>query len=203
MRRAAPTGRSPKLAHFEQRQSVQWEKKKQIAHRAAELIDDGDTLVLDGGSTTYELAQLLVGRALQVVTNSLPVASLFTASANSDLVLIGGYVHTKTGVCIGPYANKMLESLNVRRAILSVAGVADDGLYNSNLLLVETERAMISAADEVIVVADSTKFGHKSLAKLCGLEEIDAMVVDNELSQEWQAKIEAAGVRLELAGGCQ
>ena len=81
-------------------------------------------------------------------------------------MLVGGYVHTRTGVCLGPYANGMLADLTVRRAVLSVSGVNEKGFYNSNLLLVETERAMMQAADEVIVVADSTKFGHTSLAHL-------------------------------------
>ena len=140
-----------------------------IAAAAARLIEDGDTILLDGGSTTYELARSLVGRPLQVVTNSLPVANLFTSSAAADLVLIGGYVHTRTGVSLGPYANQMLAELNVRRAVLSVAGVNTNGYYNSNLLLVETERAMMKAADEVIVVADSTKFDRSSLALLGSL----------------------------------
>ena len=137
-----------------------------IARAASELIEEGDTILLDGGSTTYELAQLLVGRPLQVVTNSLPVANLLTSS-DADLVMVGGYIHTRTGVSLGPYAIQMLRSLNVRRAVLSVAGVNDEGFYNSNLLLVETEQAMMKAADEVIVVADSTKFGCTSLARLC------------------------------------
>ncbi|MCA9267379.1 MAG: DeoR/GlpR transcriptional regulator, partial [Planctomycetales bacterium] len=161
------TGPSPKLPHFDQRQSAHWDKKKQIAQYASQLIEDGDTLLLDGGSTTYELAQLLAGRPLQVVTNSLPVANLFMASAETDLVVIGGYVHHRTGVSLGPYAQGMLQELNVRRAVISVAGISDRGLFNSNLLLVETERAMMESAEEVIVVADSTKFGHQSLARLC------------------------------------
>ena len=156
--------------------------------------------MLDGGSTTYELARLLVDRALQVVTNSLPVANLFTASDRADLVLIGGYVHTRTGVCLGPYANAMLADLNVRRAVLSVSGVVEKGYYNGNLLLVETEQAMMAAADEVIVVADSSKFGHTSLALLCGLSEVDVLVVDRGISEEWRQRLVAAGVRLMVAG---
>ena len=137
------TGPSPKIQHFDQRQKAQWEKKRLIAEAAGRLIEDGDTVLLDGGSTTYELARVLVGRPLQVVTNSLPVANLFTSSDSADLVLIGGYVHARTGVSLGPYANQMLADLNVRRAVLSVAGITDGGYYNSNLLLVETERAMM------------------------------------------------------------
>ena len=163
------TGPSPKLPHFDQIQAKNWEKKRQIAQVAASLIDDGDTVLLDGGSTTYELAQLLVGRALQVVTNSLPVANLFSSSESADLVFVGGYIHSRTGVSLGPYATDMLRELNCRRAMLSVAGVHEQGLYNSNLLLVETERAMMESSDEVVVLADSTKFDHKSLARLCDL----------------------------------
>ena len=83
------TGPQPKLPHFDLRQPAQWDKKRQIALAASQLIEDGDTILLDGGSTTYELARLLVGRPLQVVTNSLPVANLFMSS-KADLVIVGG-----------------------------------------------------------------------------------------------------------------
>jgi len=197
------TGPSPKLTHFDQRQALNWDKKRQIAVAASRLIDDNDTILLDGGTTTYELAQLLVGRPLQVVTNSLPVANLFTSSELTDLVLVGGYVHAKTGVSLGPYANQMLAGLNVRRAVVSVAGINERGCYNSNLLLVETERAMMASAEEVIVVADSTKLGHTSLARLCELREIDVLVTDREIPPPWRERIEAAGVKLIVADAAE
>jgi DeoR/GlpR family transcriptional regulator of sugar metabolism len=192
------TGAAPRLPHFDERQPSQWDKKKTIAQEAARLIDDGDTVLLDGGSTTYEVARLLVGRPLQIVTNSLPVANLFASNSNSDLVLLGGYVYPRTGVALGPYANEMLARLNVRRTVLSVAGINERGYFNSNLLLVETERAMMSAADDVIVVADSTKFGRQSLAHLCGLAEVQHLVVDHEISREWRDKMSQAGVALHV-----
>jgi DeoR/GlpR family transcriptional regulator of sugar metabolism len=193
------TGPSPKLPHFDERQAAQWDKKKLIAAEAVKLIDDGDTVLLDGGSTTYEVARRLVGRPLQIVTNSLPVANLFASNANHDLVLLGGYVYPRTGVALGPYANEMLAHLNVRRTILSVAGITERGFFNSNLLLVETERAMMQAADEVIVVADSTKFGRQSLAHLCGLDEVRHLVVDHEISCEWRDKLVEAGLNVHVA----
>src|SRR6266404_8298011 len=170
------TGSSPKLPHFDERQPAQWDKKRLIARRAVELIENGDTLLLDGGTTAYEVARLLVGRPLQIVTNSLPVANLFASSADTDLVLLGGYVYPRTGVSLGPYANEMLARLNVRKTVLSVAAINERGFYNSNLLLVETERAMMQAAEEVIVVADSTKFGHQSLAHLAPLDAVQYLV---------------------------
>ncbi|HWB00832.1 MAG TPA: DeoR/GlpR family DNA-binding transcription regulator [Pirellulales bacterium] len=193
------TGSSPQLPHFEERQPAQWDKKQAIARRAAELVEDGDALLLDGGTTTYEVARLLLGRRLQVVTNSLPLANLFASNSSTDLVLIGGYVYSRTGVALGPYANEMLASVNVRRTIMSVAGINDRGFYNSNLLLVETERAMMRAADEVIVVADSTKIGHQSLAHLCALDAVDCLVIDDGVDAAWRKKIIAAGVKLIVA----
>jgi DeoR/GlpR family transcriptional regulator of sugar metabolism len=193
------TGTAPKLPHFEEKQPANWEKKRAIAQRAAELIENGDTLLLDGGTTAYEVARLLVGRPLQIVTNSLPVANLFASDANTDLVLLGGYVYPRTGVSLGPYANEMLTHLNVRKTVLSVAGINERGFYNSNLLLVETERAMMQAADEVIVVADSTKFGRQSLAHLAPLNEAHHLVVDAEIDSQWKTRIEQAGVELLIA----
>jgi DeoR family fructose operon transcriptional repressor len=193
------TGPSPKLPHFDERQAGQWDQKKRIAREAVKLIEDGDTVLLDGGSTTYEVAQLLVGRPLQIVTNSLPVANLFASNADHDLVLLGGYVYPRTGVALGPYANDMLEKLSVRRTIMSVAGITERGFFNSNLLLVETERAMMRAADEVIVVADSSKFGRQSLAHLCGLEEVHHLVVDDGTPGEWRKRIKSAGPELHVA----
>jgi DeoR/GlpR family transcriptional regulator of sugar metabolism len=193
------TGGEPQLAHFVDRQNWQWAKKRRIGQRAAALVADGDTVLLDGGSTTYEVARCLVRRPIQVVTNSLPVANLFVAGANTDVVLLGGYIHGRTGVAIGPHTNEMLAKISVRRAIMSVAAINDEGFYNSNLLLVDTERAMLRAADEAIVVTDSTKFGHRSLAQVAPLAAIKRVVVDDELSPAWREKLAAAGIDVILA----
>jgi DeoR/GlpR family transcriptional regulator of sugar metabolism len=193
------TGGAASLRLFEDRRVGQWTAKRQVAVAASRLIDDHDTLLLDGGSTTYELARQLVGRPLQIVTNSLPVANLFASSDQVDLVLLGGYVHSRTGVSLGPYANQMLASLNVQKAVLSIAGADQRGYYNSNLLLVETERSMMRCADQTIVVADSSKFGRSSLAKLCSLSEVQTVVTDEGLADKWREQLDAACVQLVLA----
>jgi DeoR family transcriptional regulator, fructose operon transcriptional repressor len=193
------TGISPKLPHFDAQQPAEWEKKKAIAAAAVRLIEDGDAVLLDGGSTTYEMARLLVGRPLHVVTTSLPVANLFASDNISDLVLIGGNICPRSGVARGPYTDQMLATVRVRKTIFSVAGIHDDGFFNNDLLLVETERVMMRAANEVIVVADSTKLGHRSLTHLCPLEAVNHLVVDDGITDLWRAKIEAAGVNLIVA----
>ena len=193
------TGLSPKIPHFEASQPIRREQKKAIARRALELIEDGETILLDAGSTTYELARLLLGRSLHIVTNSLPVANLFASNPTSDLVLIGGNICPRSGVAQGPYAANMLATLRVRKTILSVAAVNEEGFFNNNPLLVETEKAMMKAADEVILVVDSSKFGHQSLTHLCPLGDVDYVVTDSGISPEWQEKIVAAGAKLLVA----
>lgn len=193
------TGPSPDLPHFNVRKLEHAESKQQIARAACELIEDGDIVLLDGGSTTYELAQLLVARPLHIITNSLPVANLFTKSHAADLIVIGGEVHTSTGVTLGPYANEMLAGLNVRRAVLSVAGIDELGFYNSNRLLVETERVMMKSAEQVIVVADCSKYGQRSLCPLCPLHEVDVVVSDGGLPEQWKKTISDANVKLVVA----
>lgn len=193
------TGPTASLKQFERKRMDQWARKRQVALAASRLIEDYDTVLLDGGSTTYELAKQLIGRPLQIVTNSLPLASLFASNDQVDLVVLGGYVHSRTGVTLGPYTNQMLGSLNVQTAVLSVAGADRRGYYNSNLLLVETERAMMACADKTMVVADGSKFGKSSLARLCALDQVHTLVSDCDLPQAWQGCLKDAGVQLILA----
>ncbi len=188
------------LPALEDRSSSQLEEKRLIAQTAVARIRDGDTVLLDGGTTTLEVARLLVGRSVQIVTNSLPIANLFASSRDTDLVFLGGYVYPKTGVALGPLTIRVLEDLHVRQLIMSVGGMTSKGLFNSNLLLVETERQMMRCCDEVIVVADHTKIGRPALAFLCQLSEIDTLIVDPGLSAAQKEMLEQAGVRLVLAG---
>jgi len=193
------SGGMPRLAEFGERQPSHWAAKRAIAVRAAAEIADGETVLLDGGTTTYEVARLLVGRSLQVVTNSLPVANLFASESRTDLVLLGGYVSPRTGVCLGPYANELLGRLHVTTTVLSAAGIDAEGLFNAHLLLAETEQAMLQAAGRVIVVADSSKFGRKSLTLVAPLDAIDLVVSDEALAESWRERIAAAGPRLIVA----
>lgn len=192
-------GGMPRLAEFDDRQPAHWAAKRAIAAKAAALIGDGETVLLDGGTTTYEVARLLTGRSLQIVTNSLPVANLFASESRADLVLLGGYVSPRTGVCLGPYANELLGRLHVTTTVLSAAGISDEGLFNAHLLLAETEQAMLRAAGRVMVVADSSKFGHKSLTLVSALDAIDVFVSDDGLSDAWRTKIASVGSELIVA----
>src|SRR5271166_3086466 len=188
------------LPALEERSSSQLEEKRAIARTAAARIHDGDTVLLDGGTTTLEVARQLVGRSVQIVTNSLPIANLFAASRDTDLVLLGGYIYPKTGVALGPMTVRMMEDIHVHQTLMSVGGITSKGFFNSNLLLVETERQMMRCADEVVVVADHTKVSRQALAFLCNLTDIDTLIVDNDLSVAQRDLLRQNDVRLLVAG---
>jgi DeoR/GlpR family transcriptional regulator of sugar metabolism len=184
------------LPALEDRAGTATLEKQAIGRTAAALLEDGDTVLLDGGTTTLEVARALLGRPLQVVTNSLPIAQLLTTSKAIDLILIGGYVYPRTGVALGPLAIATMQGIRVRKAILGAGGIVAEGIYNSNLLLVETERQMMACGQDVLIVADHTKFGRLALARLCGLDEIQHLVVDPGLPPEYRTLLESAGVQI-------
>jgi DeoR/GlpR family transcriptional regulator of sugar metabolism len=175
------------------------EEKRAIGRAVAGLLPDGSTVLLDGGTTTLEVARALVGRHLQVVTNSLPIAQLLAPQKDIDLILIGGYVYPRTGVALGPIAIACMESLRVNVVVMGAGGVVADGVYNSNSILVETERQMMRCGQRVVLAVDHTKFGQRALTRLCGLDEVNQVVVDDRLSDDDRAMLEAAGVEVSVA----
>jgi len=183
---------------FDARRSHASLEKQQIARRTAEMIAVGETVLLDGGTTTLEVAKYLTGKSLQVLTNSLPIAALLMNRPEIELILIGGYVYPKTGVALGEQSVEALKKMHATRLVMSTGGITADGLFNSNALLVETERQMIRAADRVTLVADSSKFGQRALTHLCPLEDVNEIVTDDGISAAWQHVMESAGLRTEI-----
>jgi DeoR family fructose operon transcriptional repressor len=194
---AAYVGES--LTAFDERRTKALPQKRTVARVAAELIEPGEAVLLDGGTTTLEVARRLIGKSVQVVTNSLPIVSLLVNQPNIDLVMIGGYLYPKTGVALGPMAVATLKNIHVRQLFMSVGGITEMGLFNSNALLVETERQMIASADEVIVVSDSSKLGRSALAHLCPLDIVDRLVVDSDITEEWKDVFRKASVEVTIA----
>jgi len=181
---------------FDQRLAYQLEAKSAIAAAARKLVRPGQTVILDGGTTTFHLAQELLGQPLQLVTNSLPIANLFLNDENVELILVGGVMYPRYGVLLGPMAETELGHIHAQTLFISVAGVHGGSLYNQNLLLVQAERRMIEQAQRVVLLVDSGKFGQQALARLGGLDEVDVVVSDAGLAEEYREQVRGAGCEL-------
>jgi len=163
---------------FAERETTALAEKQAIAAAAAELIPANQAVILDGGTTCFEVARVLVGRRLNVITNSVPIASLLSAELTTEVTLIGGYVYPRTGVALGASAEQMLEGLHATQLVLSCAGACPEGVFNHNQMMVDVERKMMAKADEVILAVDHTKFGRRGVVKMASWEEVDVIVTD-------------------------
>jgi DeoR/GlpR family transcriptional regulator of sugar metabolism len=192
-------GRTPYHYAFDERMGVLADAKRAIARSAARTVERGQTVIIDGGTTTFYLAQELSDKSLQIVTNSLPIANVFLDVEGVELILTGGVLYPRYGVLLGPMADNSLSSVHASVLFLSVAGILNHQLFNQNLLMVQTQRRMMEMAQKVVLLADSSKFGQQALAKLGALDEIDVVVTDAGLNSEHREQIAAAGCELILA----
>jgi DeoR/GlpR family transcriptional regulator of sugar metabolism len=184
---------------FDQRMGVRADVKARLARAAKRLVNDGETILIDGGTTTFHLAKELAGRNLQLVTNSLPIAQLFADDERVELLLTGGLLYPRYGVLLGPMTEQLLTSIHARTLFLSVAGVHDGELYNQNLLLAAAEQRMMRQAQRVVLLLDSSKFGQRALAKLCALDAIHVVVTDTGIDGAHRDQLARAGCELIVA----
>lgn len=175
------------------------EEKIRIGRAAAALVENGQTVILGGGSTVVEAANCLRERPIQIVTNSIPVAQAFWDSKRAEVILTGGYLYPRLGVQLGPICEKMLHTVSADILIMGIRGITEAGISDCNSLIVESLRAMIKAVRKVVVVADHTKYGRDALIRVATLNEIHQVVSDKELPSNFQRVLEARNVACVLA----
>ncbi len=169
------------------------ELKRLIAQEACSLIKDGDSVILDAGSTTLEIAKCLkkTGKNLTVVTNDLNIALELADTANINVFTTGGKVQPGLYCLLGEEAINFIKSVNVNIAFLGAAAIDSDlELYTPTLEKAHLKRTMITSAAKSVVVADHTKFGHRAFAKVCSLDSVDALITDDGISEELKTKVE-------------
>jgi len=154
------------------------DEKNHIAQLAADLIQDGQTVILDGGTTVAAVARALATKSIHVITNSLPIAEVLESFRNIELTLTGGYLDPRIRVMLGPSCEQMLSSIRADAVIMGIGGVTESGFSNNNTLVVGSEKKMIEVADRVIIVADHTKFGRGAMFPVAPLGAADVVVSD-------------------------
>lgn len=181
---------------FEAKRTLEQPAKRAIAARAAALVKPGTAIALSAGTTTWAMTQHLAAvRGLTVVTNSTTVADTIASLGDStqQTVILTGGVRTPSAALVGPVADLTIRSLHVDQLFLGAHGFdARAGLTTPNLAEAETNRALISSAREVIVLADSTKWGMVGLADFGPLSSADIVITDDGLPADARAALEDA-----------
>jgi len=159
------------------------DKKTAIGRKAASLIENGDTIILDSGSTTTEIAKQILGKkGLTVITNALNIALLLGADPGIEVMGTGGEFKPPTLSLTGQKAADFLENIHVDKLFLATAGISlRSGLTYPSISDITVKKAMIDAADITYLVADSTKIGKNSLASLGALSLIDYLITDQDI----------------------
>ena len=161
-------------------------QKTAIARKAVEFIHDGDTIILDSGSTTTEISKIVSGfKNLTVITNALNIALILGAQTGINVIVTGGEFKAPTISLTGQKAADFFQNLHVDRLFLATAGIAlISGLTYPGISDICVKRAMIESADEIYLVADSTKIGQNSFASLGALSLINYLITDSNITQE-------------------
>jgi DeoR/GlpR family transcriptional regulator of sugar metabolism len=175
------------------------DEKSRIARLTAGLIEDGQTVILDGGSTVAAVARELAAKPLHIVTNSLPIAESLETLRNIELTLTGGYLDPRLRVMLGPFCEQMLDAIRADAVIMGIGGVTEAGFSNNNTLVVGSEQKMIAVASRVIIVTDHTKFGRSGMIPVAPLTAAHTVVTDSGLPAEFAALLREHGVEVLLA----
>jgi DeoR family fructose operon transcriptional repressor len=175
------------------------EEKKRIAVAAAALIEDGQTVILDGGSTPAAVASELASRDLHVITNSLAIAEILHDARRIEVTLTGGYLYPRLRAMLGPICEQMLAGVSADVVVMGIGGVTEAGFSNSNTLVVGPERKMLEVSRKVIIVADHTKFGRKAVIPLAPLSAANVVVSDSGMDSNHQRMLREHGTQVLLA----
>lgn len=158
------------------------QEKEALCRRAAQLLRPGEVVIIDGGTTTFFISQFMPDFPLRVITNSLRLAGALeerrVERSNLEIYITGGYLYPNSGILLGPNSISSLQQYHAHWAFLSVGGITDQGIFNTNELVVETERTMLEHADKVVVLADHSKLGLHAMCTVCPLARIDILITD-------------------------
>jgi DeoR/GlpR family transcriptional regulator of sugar metabolism len=184
---------------FNVRDTHQVGEKESIGEACAALIEPGQNVIIDSGTTCFHVAKRLGDKVAQVITNSLPVANFFSASNRHEVHVSGGVIYPRLGVLVGPHAVDTFSRMHADVAILSGSGISEDGIYNSHALLVDIQRAMIAGAAKVIFCLDHTKFGRRSTFFLSDFSAIDVVVTDAQAPEPLVRELRTKGLEVVVA----
>ena len=184
---------------FNVRDTHQVAEKEALGKACAALIEPGQNVIIDSGTTCFHVAEHLADKVAQIITNSLPVANLFSGSNRHEVHLSGGVIYPRLGTLVGPHAVDTFSRMHADVAILSGSGISADGIYNSHALIVDIQKAMMAGAAQVIFCLDHTKFGRRSTFFLCDFDHVDVVVTDPKAPAGHIAELRAKGISVVVA----
>ncbi len=170
-------------------------EKKAIAEKAASLIKPGNTIIIDSGSTTIHLIEHLKGKNITVVTNNLLVLEKLKSEDDIKIIALGGSLRRESMGTVGPLAEMAIKALNVDIYFMGAAAYNRSSITSSDISESSLKRDMMDAADKVVFLADSSKFGKRAFSNICSWHDVDTFISD-KMDGGFKKELEEMGVEV-------
>ena len=187
-----PLKGSPFLLDKEKRSDV----KRQIARKAVELCEDGESIIINAGSSTYMMSEFLFDRKLQILTNSFFLAQDLAVNSDNQITLPGGELYRKQGIILSSFENDSIQYYHATKMFMGTPGVGDFGVMESDPLLIRAEQKLRKQSEKLVILADSSKLGARSNFIFCPLEEVDILITDQNADDKAIAQFEREGIEV-------
>jgi DeoR family transcriptional regulator, ulaG and ulaABCDEF operon transcriptional repressor len=184
---------------FELSQGINATQKRAIARAAAALISPGDSIMINGGTTTFALVEFLASLELDVLTNSFPIAAQLLATGRSRITLPGGTVFREQKMILSPFNNDAIENFWAKKLFTGCYGINRFGIMEADPLIVQAQMKLLRRCEEVIVMADSSKFTRQSALVVMGLDRVSTIITDDHIKSKDQQILKSAGIKVVVA----
>ena len=173
--------------------------KRAIAQAAAELCQPGESIIMDGGTTTFAMAEFIAGRDLEVLTNSFPIAEYLMKRGQARVILPGGEIFREQGLILSPFEDDTIGRFVASKIFIGARAITQHGLMQTDPLLIRAEQKLLRQAETMIVLADSSKFRNRGSLILCPLERIGTIITDDGIESGTHKMLTDAGVSVIIA----
>jgi DeoR family ulaG and ulaABCDEF operon transcriptional repressor len=184
-------------------QGINVPQKRAIARAAAQLLTPGESLIINGGTTTFALAEFLADQELDILTNSFAMAAQLLATSRNRVTLPGGTIYREQNIILSPFENDAIENFWGDRLLTGCYGVNRFGIMEADPLIVQAQRKLLRRSENVVVMADSSKLRRKSAMIVAALGNVRTLVTDEGASAEELDTIRAAGIEVIVASIAQ
>ncbi len=172
------------------------EQKNAIAAKAISFIKPGQSIIIDGGTTAYLMASLIPNEPLQVLTNSIPILQCLLNQSKIKITLPGGELFREQKILLNTFEDKVTDNFFASHYFIGCQAITKNGLMQTDGLLVQSERRLLERAEQIVVLADSSKFHSQGSLSVCSLSEIDVIITDTGIDSETVKMLEDAGINL-------
>jgi len=170
--------------------------KRRIAERAVELCEDNDAIIVNGGSSTYMMGEFLADRHLSILTNSFVLAHYLTENGNNQVTVPGGEIYRKQEIILSAFENDTIQNYHGSKMFMGTPGISDQGVTESDPLLIRAEHKLKKQAEKLIVLADSSKLGKRANFIFTPLSGVDVLITDSNADPDIIRSFEAQGVEV-------